>query len=118
MPSKGVEHPHGSTKLLEDLNETGYRRMIYKSYQEPAIRALCDAVINGFRGEVFPEKAPKENHEKSNGEAENAVQPVHGMARTSKEHIEVNAGTGIQAKHPILAWLVTFAATDALLKGS
>ena len=120
VPSKGVEHPHGSAKLLEDLNETGYRRVMLKSDQEPAIRALCDAVKNGFRGEVVPEKAPKENHEKSIGEAENAVQQVHGMARTLKEHIEINAGIEIQAKHPILAWLVTFAATALTLfaKGS
>ena len=85
VPSKGVEDPHGSTKLLEDLNETGYKRVILKSDQEPSIRALCDSVKNGFRGEVIPEKALKESHEKSNGEVENAVQQVHGLERACRD---------------------------------
>lgn len=111
LPSKGVEHPHGSKCLLHALQETGYKRLILKSDQEPSIRALCRAASNAFDGEVIPEEAPKENHERSNGEAEASVKQVHGMARTFKEMIEHLAEVAIPPKHPILAWMVEHAGT-------
>ena len=45
--------------MLNDLKETGYRRLILKSDQEPSIRALCTEVKNGFAGDIIPEAAPK-----------------------------------------------------------
>ena len=47
----------------------GYKRVILKSDQEPSIVALCDAVKNGWHGEIVPEASPK-GESKSNGEVE------------------------------------------------
>ena len=109
VPAKGVEdHPHGSNRLKEWIEETGFRRLIIKSDQEPSIVALINAVKNAWSGELVVEAAPKENHERSNGGAEVTVQQVHGLARTLKEQLEDNAKIQLPVKHPVLAWLVEY----------
>jgi len=83
VPAKGIHaHPHGSDRLRQWIDETGYKRAVVKSDQEPAIKALIGAVKNSWKGELLEEHAPKEAHERSNGEAEITVQQAHGMART------------------------------------
>ena len=112
VPCKGVEdHPHGSNRLREWLDETGYRRIVVKSDQEPAIKAVIQAVKNSWSGELILENAPKEAHERSNGEAEVTVQQVHGLARTLKEQVEDQCQVKLPQKHPVLAWLIEYAGT-------
>ena len=98
MPSKGVTHPYPAGALMADLDFFGYKRVIFKSDQEPSIVALCDAVKNCWHGEVVPEASPK-GESKSNGEVERAVQSVHGLARTLKDFVEQ------QSRSLLLAWL-------------
>jgi hypothetical protein len=117
VPSKGLDHPHGARKLLEDLQELGYKKLVLKSDQEPAIRALCREVKYGFAGEVIPEEAPRESHERSNGEAEVAVQMIHGLSRTLKEHVAIHAKVELPTRHPILAWMVEYSAVLICLFG-
>ena len=75
---KGVsESDHGVNPLRDWLNETGYQRVIVKSDQEPAIKAVINAVKTSWPHEMVVEQAPKESHEKSNSEAEITVQHVH-----------------------------------------
>lgn len=83
VPSKRVVHRHGTRCLVAVLNETGYKRLVLKSDQEPAIRALCGAAKAAFEGNVIPEASPRENRGKTNGEAEAAVKQVHGMIRNT-----------------------------------
>ena len=52
MPSKGVVHPYAATALMADFDFMVYKRVILKSDEEPRIFALCDAVKNGWYGEV------------------------------------------------------------------
>ncbi len=66
---------------------------------------------NGFAGEVVPEMAPKENHEKSNGQAEATVKQVQGLVRTLREHVAFRLGEPIPGKHPVMAWMVEHAGT-------
>ena len=51
--SKGVVHPYPARALMADLDFMGYKRIVLKSDQEPSIVALCDAVKNGWQGEIF-----------------------------------------------------------------
>lgn len=111
VPSKGVDHPYGSTQLLKDLESTGYKRIALKGDQEPSIQALIQQVKNGFTGEIIPDKAPVEGHEKSNGEVERAGQLVGGLARTLKEFLEIHTETKLPANHPMVAWALVYAAT-------
>ena len=65
----------------------GSKRIVLKSDQEPSIVAFCDAVKNGWHGEIVPKAFPK-GESKSNGEVdERAVQSVHGLARTLKDFL-------------------------------
>ena len=43
---------------MTDLDFMGYKRVILKSDQERSIVALCDAVKNGWHGEITPEESP------------------------------------------------------------
>ena len=105
VPSKGVEHPWPAKALMNDLDMTGYKRVILKSDQEPSIVALVNAVKHGWHGEIIPEASPK-GESKSNGEVERAVQSVHGLARTIKDFIEQQSGVTVEPRSPLLAWLV------------
>ena len=66
-----------------------------KSDQEPAIRALLQALKNQRRGELnmetrvelIPEKSPV-SRSRANGEAGRYVQTVHGQMRTLKMSLE------------------------------
>ena len=68
VPAKDVTHPYLAGALMTDLDFMGYKRVIHKSHQ-PSIVALCDAVKNGWHGEIVPEASPK-GESKSNGEVE------------------------------------------------
>ena len=92
------------------LSETGYKRVIVRSDQEPAIKAVFNAAKTGWPGELIPELAPKESHEKSNGAAEVSVQQAHGIARTLKEACEDQAKITIPPKHLALTWLLEYKA--------
>ena len=109
VPAKGVDNPYGAKKLLADVQWSGYKRLNLKSDQEPAIRAVCEYVKANFHGEIIPEAPPTEGHEKSNGEAEQAVGMVAGMCRTLKESVEFHAHVKLDEQHPILAWIVEHA---------
>ena len=105
VPSKGVTHPCLASALMADLDFMGYKRVIPKSDQEPSIVALCDAVKNGWLGEIVPEASPK-GESKSNGEVERAVQSVHGLARTLKDFLKQQSGIPLGSRSALLAWLV------------
>ena len=105
VPSKGVSHPYPAKALMTDLDFMGYKRIIMKSDQEPAITALVEAVKHGWHGEIVPEASPK-GESKSNGEVERAVQSMHGLARTIKDYVEQQSGVTLDSKHPLLAWLI------------
>ena len=83
----------------------GYKRVILKPDQEPSIVAFCDAVKNGWHGEIVPEASPK-GESKSNGEVKRAAQSAHGLARTLKDFLEQQSGITLESRGPLLAWLV------------
>ena len=110
VPEKGAEDPYAFNCLVRDLDDTGYKRIILKDDQEPAIKAVGQAAKVKWKGEIVPEQSPK-RESKSNGEVERAVQEVQGMARTLKEALEQRLGAELRARTAILAWLVEYGAT-------
>ena len=114
VPSKGGTHPYPVRALMADLDFMGYKRVILKSNQEPSIVALCDAVKNGWHGDIVPEASPK-GESKSNGVVERAVQSVHGLARTLKDFLGQQSGITLESRSPLLAWLVEHCSNLLLL---
>ena len=106
VPQKGV-HVHATSAMLADLDAFGYKRVILKSDQENALKALCREVKNGWSGEIVPENSPK-GESRSNGEVERAVQEVQGLTRTVKDDFEQRTGMKLRPKDPLVAWLVEY----------
>ena len=68
-------------------NVLGYKRLILKSDQEPAIKKLKAAVRREFSLEI-PDEYSAVGDSQSNGEVEITVQVVEGQIRTTKCHLE------------------------------
>jgi hypothetical protein len=90
-----------------------YPEVVVKSDQEPAIKAVAEAVKNAFAASnirVQLEHSPKgDHHGKSNGEAEAAVEITQGLCRTYKDACETGMGKAIDPKSPLLAWMIEHA---------
>lgn len=117
LPHKGVAYSSFPERaLLRNLAFLGYKRLVLKSDQESSLKALREAVANGYPAEVTCEDAPKgDAHGQSNGEAERAVQTIQGMVRTLVSHIEEKTGQPLGNTSPVIAWAVEHAATLHLL---
>ena len=113
VPSKGVEHLYPEQALCRDIRFLAYPEVVVKSDQEPAIKAVAEAVKNAFAASnirVQLEHSPKgDHHGKSNGEAEAAVEITQGLCRTYKDACETGMGKAIDPKSPLLAWMIEHA---------
>ena len=108
VPSKG-DHPYVVHRVGHDLsNIMGYKRVILKSDQEPAIRKLKAAVRREYSLEI-PEELSAVGDSQSNGEIEITIQVVEGQIRTLKCQLEHRIDKVIPADHALLPWLVRHA---------
>ena len=95
-------------RLANFIRDSGYRRMVYRSDQEPAIRALFEAAAKAAERnlEQFTPEASSVGESQSNGKAEAAVKLVEDKLRTYKSAIETRVKARISSNSPILQWLV------------
>ena len=93
---KGVESDgYSVTRLIEDVQWLGYRRIMLKTDNEPAILQLLREAIKGIKTELVDmdqvgEEHPPAYDSRSNGSIENAVKQVQGYLRTMKVSLEAN----------------------------
>ena len=111
LPAKGtVGSTYPEKAVLRDLNWLGYKRLVLKTDQENAIKALGAAVKAGFPEDLTLEESPKgDSHGQSNGTAENAVQRVQGQVRTMKYALEQSAGGELPKDSVIFPWMIEYA---------
>ena len=77
VPNKGM-CDYAIHRGHEDINKIfGYKKMIFKSDQEPALLSYLDGVKRYAGEQVMIENSPV-GDSKGNGEIENAVQQVQG----------------------------------------
>ena len=113
LPSKGTGESWNVETLVSTIMAHGHTRLILKSDDEPAILDVKRAAMaiararHGF--DIMPESSPVGDHE-SNGLAEGAVRDVKAQCRTLRFAVEELHGIKVSPRHPILAWLVPFAA--------
>ena len=87
------------------IQELGYKRILLKSDNEPAIKRLKERVSECLPGvECVPKEAPV-GDSRANGSAENAVKQVKGQFRTLKTSTEDRYRCKIDAKSCLLAWI-------------
>ena len=109
---KGVEADgYSVARLAEDVRWLGYRKIIPKSDNEPAILQLLREALKGIKTDLewieqVGEEHPPAYDSRSNGSVENAVKHVQGYLRTMKISLEAQLRVHVPPQHPIIAWLV------------
>ena len=82
------------------IQEMGYKRLLMKSDNEPAMLKLKAQVSQCLPGvEIVPKEAPV-GDSRANGAAENAVKLLKGHFRTRKTATEDRYGCKLDAKSP------------------
>ena len=107
IPQKG-RHWYGVKIAARVVGSLGYKRVILKSDQGPAILNLKEGVKNESAAEITFEESPGYDS-KGNGEIEQAVQAVQGQFRTMKDALESRYGVRFDGDHPCIPWLVAHA---------
>ena len=106
-------------RLASFIKDSGYSKIVYKSDQERALRAMLEESFrrSGRTGECynptlqqFVPEASAVGESQSNGKAENAVQRLEDMVRTYKAALEDHIGSRIPSRHPVIRWIVEHAA--------
>ena len=96
-------------RIGQDLALLGYKRIVFKSDNEPAILALKQAVKNESAVEIVMEESPV-GESASNGEVENAIKQVEGQFRTVKSNVEEKYGEKLVSTHMSVPWMIRHAA--------
>ena len=116
VKKKGID-AYAIEAIGKEIENSGFNRVIMKSDQEPAIKALLLAVKNERgeevnikkRAELIPEKSPV-GESRANGEVERYVQTVQGQVRTLKMSLETRYQMKVEESHNVLPWLIMYAA--------
>ena len=113
LPCKGTGHPWCVQALVRAIVAAGSPKVIIRSDNEPAIADLkrqAAAECRVRHGMTVILEDTTEYDSQSNGLAEVAVREVKGVARSMKFALGELYHKDIGSKHPILPWLVAYAA--------
>ena len=112
VPLKGASNNFAARRICAFLRELGleHAHLVLRSVQEPAIVDLLKEVSRKRApAKSFLEQSPVEES-KSNGMIERWNLTVEGQIRVLKDAFETRIRNKITADHPVLSWLVEFAA--------
>jgi hypothetical protein len=109
VPKKGRDQ-YAIERLQKDISNLGYKKMILKSDNEPAIIALKEAVKRERDQDIILEESP-EYDSMGNGEIERQIQEVQGQIRAIKLNLEANYKNKLRDDHPAIPWLVAHSAS-------
>ena len=107
VPAKGTNG--FAIQVLNDfLNGLGYRKVILKSDNEPAILALKDRAKKENTIDVVLESGVTHDSQ-TNGDIESGIQVFQGQFRTLKSSFESRVKRKLPGNHVLFAWLVSHA---------
>jgi len=100
-------------QLTTAIKWLGYTNLVLKSDNEPAVLALLRDTLRAIRINV---DAAKEEHSmaydsQANGGVENGIRNLRGMLRSIRCCLEDRLGRRFPVDHPVLAWMVSHAAS-------
>ena len=81
VPRKGMTHEHGAKEFCNDITKIGYKKVVIKGDNEPAIHSLQEEIRSRRDDETIIENSPV-GQSQSNGVAERAVQAAGEQLRT------------------------------------
>ena len=108
LPEKG-NFPNAVKRLSHNLQFLGYKRLILKSDQEPAIINLKAALVRERPEDIMTEESPVNEHQ-ANGQVERAVRIVQGQIRTMRGALQARINATVRSNWDICPWLVRHAA--------
>ena len=112
-PSKGVDD-HVIARVAAFVKDSGYTKLIYRSDQEPSLRALLEESFKKASADRLVQAVPEASsvgESQSNGRAESSVLRIQDLVRTYKCALESRLSTRIPCDHPIFYWMVEHAAS-------
>lgn len=117
--AKGPEEPV-TLRLADFIKASGVHKLVYKSNQEPAIKATVEAALtrigrsgDGKEGDDFLKLVPEYSavgDSPSNGRAERAIQTVEDMVRTYIHALEDRINKKVNTHWPVVRWVIEHAA--------
>ena len=111
LPTKGVQQKQGGyivDCIVKDLDALAFKKIVFKTDQEPAMKALQAQVKAAWSGEVIPQYAQRKQSA-SNGMIEQAVQDIEGQVRVLKIALEQRLARRLPPEADILTWLIDYA---------
>ena len=116
IPVKGDDEDHYVADLIaSDVSFMGHIKLIIKTDNEPALRALASASLEKIRCQIGQEDSTVEKisteqsaeyESASNGGTGCGIRAVRGLFRTVNLCTEKRIGQEVPATHPIAAWLL------------
>ena len=97
-------------RVVTDLDNLGYKEIVLKGDQEPALAGLMAVIKANWDGDAAMENSPVRESE-GNGAVERAIQTWEGQVRTMKDALESRIGEEIGPDHVVMTWLAEYAAT-------
>ena len=114
VPTKGLD-PDGYIveKIRDDVLWLGHPKVMIRSDNEPALLHVVDTALAALKakGVASNSEGSVTYDPQTNGAAGNAVRPFKGSLRANLLSFERQLQARIPVNHPILAWLVTYAAS-------
>ena len=108
VQTKGVNR-YAVAYLVAWLKSLGYKRVVVRSDDEPALLKLLDVVAGNTDIEMVMKQAPEGDHQ-ANGMAEACVRECKGQIRAVRLLLETKYGVKFAKGEPILAWIPRHAA--------
>ena len=107
VPKKGRDR-YVEERFVQALSFLGYKKVICRTDQEPALCALIDDVKAHWRGELIHERAPTGDH-RANGWVEAGVRTVEAQIKALKLATESRYGIELDHTSILIPWMVDYA---------
>ena len=91
--------------LVSWVKGLGYKRVVCRSDNEPALLALLSLMSASMPDIEFVPKTSPEGDHQANGLAEIGVREAKGQVRVLRSQLEANLGERLSEEEPILMWL-------------
>ena len=109
VPRKGVSHVFGSEQICKDIEGLGYKEVVIKTDNEPAMITLQQEIKSKRSDRTILENSPV-GESQSNGVAERAVKTVTTQVRIMRLALQARTGVSFSSLHPVTVWMVNHAA--------